>query len=875
MARAGAVFIDVLPSMAGWNTAVRSQATVSLEGAGAAAGKGFTAGLMRMVKGGNIAGVVEAQARVAADRAAMAVEQASAKVAAARKREADAAGAVRVAETKLEELRGKGNASASQLAAAEERLARAQRTQAAAADASAVADKRLALAQSESAKATAAIGTEATVASGRFSAMGAAVTGGASRMTSKLGGLAKGAAAMGGLFAGFEAAKFAGESLHAAMDFQKGSQVLQTAAGELPKNMAMVRSGLMAISSETGTSLEQMTEGMYTVEKAGIRGAKGLDVMMAAAKGAKDEGADLGVVTNALTTIMTTSNGKITNASKAMNAVMVAAGHSKTSLQEFAGSLSSVLPLASKVGIGFDQVAGAISAMTAQGMSAQQSTQDLNHVIASLSTPTKVMSTEMAAFGIDSANVRDKLGKRGLQGTIEYLSQTIESKLGPSAKRAMAEVAKLPEPAKVLAEQFQHGLWTTGQFEQKVGKLKIGKSDAPQAVKDSLLAAMPAMRGYTQALSKMTGGQMGLTTSLMLTGHSAHQFAEATRDVGKAMNSTEDFDKKWGITSKTTSNQLAIAKQSIDNVGVALATSLLPSIGSAAQKFADATMATSKFTKQNWSWLGPVAKGLGLIVTVLVGWSIITKIVVWTKELTIWQVAASAASKAWAAAQWLLNVAMDANPIGLVIIAIAALVAGIVIAYKQSATFRAIVSDAFHGIASAASWMWNSVIRPIFKMWVDIWFGVVGALVNGAASAFGWVPGLGGKLKAAAAQFNSFRDSVNAALDGIHSQKDIYLNVVTKKQSVTISSINKPRVPHGATGGIVTRPTLALIGEAGPEAVVPLNRTPGSSPLPIGGSRVDSEQTVYRAMSRALSDSGVVIMSKTNLEELDLLVGTA
>jgi SLT domain-containing protein len=40
----------------------------------------------------------------------------------------------------------------------------------------------------------------------------------------------------------------------------------------------------------------------------------------------------------------------------------------------------------------------------------------------------------------------------------------------------------------------------------------------------------------------------------------------------------------------------------------------------------------------------------------------------------------------------------------------------------------------------------------------------------------------------------------------------------------------------GATGGIVTRPTVALIGEAGPEAVIPLNKTPGSSPLPTGAS---------------------------------------
>jgi hypothetical protein len=39
---------------------------------------------------------------------------------------------------------------------------------------------------------------------------------------------------------------------------------------------------------------------------------------------------------------------------------------------------------------------------------------------------------------------------------------------------------------------------------------------------------------------------------------------------------------------------------------------------------------------------------------------------------------------------------------------------------------------------------------------------------------------------------------------------------------------------RGATGGIVNRPTVALIGEAGPEAVIPLNKTPGNSPLPGG-----------------------------------------
>lgn len=38
----------------------------------------------------------------------------------------------------------------------------------------------------------------------------------------------------------------------------------------------------------------------------------------------------------------------------------------------------------------------------------------------------------------------------------------------------------------------------------------------------------------------------------------------------------------------------------------------------------------------------------------------------------------------------------------------------------------------------------------------------------------------------------------------------------------------------GATGAIVTQPTLSIIGEAGPEALVPLNSAPGASPLPAG-----------------------------------------
>jgi phage-related protein len=66
---------------------------------------------------------------------------------------------------------------------------------------------------------------------------------------------------------------------------------------------------------------------------------------------------------------------------------------------------------------------------------------------------------------------------------------------------------------------------------------------------------------------------------------------------------------------------------------------------------------------------------------------------------------AEAATAAWAAAQWILNAAMAANPVGLIVIAVAALAAGIILAYRHSATFRAIVGGAFDACKKAGQLM--------------------------------------------------------------------------------------------------------------------------------------------------------------------------
>lgn len=76
------------------------------------------------------------------------------------------------------------------------------------------------------------------------------------------------------------------------------------------------------------------------------------------------------------------------------------------------------------------------------------------------------------------------------------------------------------------------------------------------------------------------------------------------------------------------------------------------------------------------------------------------------------------AMRVWTIAQWALNAAMSANPIGLIIIAIVALVAAGIYAFNKFPWFRDLVLKAWAGIKTASLWLWRTVLQPFF-----VWFG--------------------------------------------------------------------------------------------------------------------------------------------------------
>lgn len=90
--------------------------------------------------------------------------------------------------------------------------------------------------------------------------------------------------------------------------------------------------------------------------------------------------------------------------------------------------------------------------------------------------------------------------------------------------------------------------------------------------------------------------------------------------------------------------------------------------------------------------------------------------------------------KGFTAAQWALNIAMDANPLVLIATLLAALVVGVIYAYNHFQTFRNIVNDAWTTIKFAASLGWD-VLKYVFDRFMD----AVHAIGQAFSNVAGWI----------------------------------------------------------------------------------------------------------------------------------------
>jgi TP901 family phage tail tape measure protein len=451
-----------------------------------------------------------------------------------------------------------------------------------------------------------------------------------------------------------------------------------------------------------------------------------------------------------------------TIAANAVNAFGIKAGDTSKVVDQLAAAANSSSVEISDVSLAFQQAASVFSGFQAPAVGSQEAITELNTAIA-------------------------VLGNNGIKGSDAgtSLKQMLLQLTGPTkaAKAEMELLAIKAGGANVSLKQQTEVLHGSGKVQQEAlaAILKNNKGLADQG--DIAFTASGKMRSLRDILALTAAGTKGMTDEEKDYAVTQIFGADAARSVIALLKGglpVYDAQRK-AVLQQGAAADFAAAKNkglggAIDNVKSQFENAAIAIYGVAKGPL---TAFLTNLANQLPGFFARVAQVFGFLKNnfgVFRDWAVAITAVTLALKLNSLMLAITAAggiikyirsiqivagvTRGWAAAEILLNATLIANPIGIVIVALTALVAGVILAYRHSATFRAIVQGAwtgikvavsatvdfftkvvwpgllagYHALEAAALFLWHNVIQPAWQG-ISAVIGVVVAIVKGYIAA--------------------------------------------------------------------------------------------------------------------------------------------
>jgi hypothetical protein len=375
--------------------------------------------------------------------------------------------------------------------------------------------------------------------------------------------------------------------------------------------------------------------------------------------------------------------------------------------------------------------------------------------------------------------------------------------LGDATKAAMEDQQEQAALALTLQNVTGAGAAQTAQIEDQISAMSRASGIADTEYRKSLEALVRGTKDVDLAMKDMNL-VMDISTALQTDSSTvADALAKAYQGNFKALRSLSP-------EMATMIKEGASLNEIMDVLGGTFGGATAKSAETAAGKMKILTNSLEETKESIGAALLPV---LEAVLPVL------NKFAAWAQDNPKAFLAIAAAIGVVAAAIVVTNIAMALNPFSLIAAGVALLVLALVTAYKKFEWFR-------DGI--------NAIVNTVIGFFAGMVNAAIGA-VNAIISAYNSIPLLPDLPKAPTVPVPQLGKTSNTPAPG------------------------RMNIPRLADGGIVSSPTLALIGEAGPEAVVPLDRMQSGGGITInvtGGLATSAEigESVVNAL-RAYSRS--------------------
>lgn len=606
-----------------------------------------------------------------------------------------------------------------------------------------------------------------------------------------------------------------------AYDFDKSMTRIKTLTDGGAKNMDLYRKSILELGKQTGQAPKDLADGLYYIASSGYSGAKALDILNASAKASAIGMGDTQTIADYATTALNLYGSANFQAKDAIDLLVGAVKEGKGEPADFANQLGKVLAGAKLAGLGIKEVVGVVTELTNLGQPVDKATTSIDNILGVLAKPSASGLKMFKTLGLDAKSLRQELQDKGLKETLDHINGAIhgQSKVDPSTavntifsnKRASrgfnaiegadqktvnGVISNVQSAKGALDAAFK--TWsesTQGKFHKAMGTLKADLTDIGGQLLPTLVDWLDKATKAWSRLDDPTKKQI-------------EKFALIAAAAGPVLL----------VFGKLLTTFSLIAKHPIITALAVIGTYLVK-LYATNETFRNGVNATARALADVVKWINAHKTAIELVLVPL-GVAITTYMVITrlTKGYAAAVKFATEGQKFLAAAVWLTNIALDADPVILAIAALAGLAAALFIAYKRSATFRAIVQ---------ATWSW---IKGHWPMLAEVIGGPIGLAAAIIIKHWNTIKAGAEVVKSfVVAEFEAIERPVLAVFDAIKAGWDNTIGrlhvpaAVSKvggllgKVSSVAGSVGNALAGARASGGPVAGGKTYLVGEHGPE----------------------------------------------------------
>lgn len=217
-----------------------------------------------------------------------------------------------------------------------------------------------------------------------------------------------------------------GAAIKMGVDFDKSMTKIKSLVGVAGDKVDEMGKKARQMAVDTGVSSTKAADALFFITSAGLRGEEAMDVLNASLKASAVGLGEVSNIADLATSAMNAYGTDTLSASGATDVLVAAVREGKLSSEELAGSMGSVLPTASALGVSFNDVGAAMAAMSRTGTDAAQGATQLNAILMGITKTGPAQDKAFKEMGLSAAGLRKQIKEEGLLAALGSLKKGID-----------------------------------------------------------------------------------------------------------------------------------------------------------------------------------------------------------------------------------------------------------------------------------------------------------------------------------------------------------------------------------------------------------------------------------------------------------------